>query len=124
MNRRGFLQSILVGAAAPAIVRADWLMPIVVRPEFMAVREVRAYNILTDQMVLRYDTIVHGARIFQFACGCADDDNNAPRDLMLAKLMDKVRAKGYRLSDCRPPDLPPYTLAYDSARHLHLPARS
>lgn len=68
MNRRGFLQGILIAAAAPAIVRADSLMRMVPTEtvvlagesaEFSlwygAIREIWAYDISSDSMIHRFD---------------------------------------------------------------------
>lgn len=67
MNRRGFLQSILVAAAAPAIVRADSLMRII--PRDLAVMDigVGAYDveILTiDQITREALRIAHENLLF------------------------------------------------------------
>lgn len=69
MNRRGFLQSCIALAAAPAIVRADSLMRIVQRELSIIVptaapisslagciRVIGAYDLLTDGVLIRLDT--------------------------------------------------------------------
>jgi hypothetical protein len=78
MNRRGFLGSILVACAAPAIVRADSLMRIVPMetlvsvgaddvfktlteldaPWLGAVRELCQYEITRDEFIRRWDVMV------------------------------------------------------------------
>lgn len=63
MNRRGFMQMILVASAAPALVRADSLMKIIRPSQGLilplgvdgAVREVRMYDLNRDAFITRWD---------------------------------------------------------------------
>lgn len=60
ITRRGFLKSVAALVAAPAIVRADWIMP-VQAPPFRA-REIMEYDIRWDAMVFRADIVADGVQ--------------------------------------------------------------
>jgi hypothetical protein len=70
MNRRGFLTAILIGSAAPAIVRADSLMKIAA-PKILAIDD---YLQLPTYLYMR----VGGIWMFSGACEYMAGDSEHP----------------------------------------------
>jgi hypothetical protein len=107
VNRRGFLGSILALGAAPAIVRADSLMRILPMERLVlsplgilmptgAMREMWAYDIVTDDMIRRFDVIVRdatGAKQ-QLHVSVRGDDAERDRAPALASLRSHIERIG------------------------------